>query len=95
MKLTEQQVRHVAKLARLSLTADELAAFRQQLSQVLDAVDALAQVDTSGLGAAADGVTTTPHLREDVVSGETGARVALANAPESVGTSFAIPKVLE
>lgn len=95
MKLTEQQVRHVAKLARLALTREELDTFGQQLSHVLDAVDALAQVDTSALGGPAGSDGATPHLREDVVSGETGTKVALANAPLAVGSSFAIPRVLE
>lgn len=95
MKLSEEQVRHVARLARLSLSPDELSRYQQQLSAVLDAVDALAQVDTTGVPPTTAAGPATPHLREDVVAGELGARAALGNAPQVEGTSFAIPKVLE
>ncbi|MBM4778407.1 MAG: Asp-tRNA(Asn)/Glu-tRNA(Gln) amidotransferase subunit GatC [Archangiaceae bacterium] len=106
MKLTEHQVQHVARLARLALTPDELSKYGAQLSAILDAVDALSQVDTSGVPPTS-GVDTselearlrlggsTPHLREDVVAGEVGAKAALANAPQVEGSSFAIPKVIE
>lgn len=95
MKLTEQQVLHVAKLARLALTPDEVTKYRQQLSAILDAVDALSQVDTTNVPATSSLNATTSHLRPDVVAGELGAQAALANAPQVSGTSFAIPKVLE
>lgn len=95
MKLTEQQVLHVAKLARLALTPDEVTKYRQQLSAILDAVDALAQVDTTNVPPTSAVNANTAHLRPDVVAGEVGTRAALANAPQASGTSFAIPKVLE
>ncbi len=95
MKLTEEQVRHVARLARLALSPDELAKYGSQLSAILDAVDSLSQVDTTGVPPTAVIGAATPHLREDVVAGELGAKVALANAPQVEGSSFAIPKVIE
>jgi aspartyl-tRNA(Asn)/glutamyl-tRNA(Gln) amidotransferase subunit C len=95
MKLTEQQVRHVARLARLALTPDELSKYGAQLSAILDAVDALSQVDTTGVPATSVSGPSTPHLREDVVAGEVGVKAALANAPQVEGSSFAIPKVIE
>jgi aspartyl-tRNA(Asn)/glutamyl-tRNA(Gln) amidotransferase subunit C len=95
VKLTEEQVRHVARLARLSLSADELGRFASQLSAILDAVDVLSQVDTSGVPPTSVTGAETPHLREDVVEGELGSKVALANAPQVEGSSFAIPKVIE
>jgi aspartyl-tRNA(Asn)/glutamyl-tRNA(Gln) amidotransferase subunit C len=95
MKLTEQQVLHVAKLARLSLTPAEVGAFTQQLSAILDAVDELAQVDTSSVPPPASSEQATAHLRDDVVQGEVGTSAALRNAPAVSGTSFLIPKVIE
>jgi aspartyl-tRNA(Asn)/glutamyl-tRNA(Gln) amidotransferase subunit C len=95
MKLTEQQVRHVARLARLALTPAELSKYGAQLSAILDAVDALSSVDTTGVVATAVTGAATLHLREDVVAGEVGAKAALANAPQVEGTSFAIPMVIE
>lgn len=95
MKLTEQQVLHVAKLARLALTPDEVATFKNQLSAILDAVDELAQVDSATTLVAPAGSEGLALLRQDVVQGEVGTEAALANAPQVAGTSFAIPKVLE
>lgn len=95
MKLTEEQVRHVARLARLALSPEELTRYGAQLSAILDAVDALSQVDTTGVPPTSAVGAATPHLRDDVVAGEVGTKTALANAPQVQGTSFAIPKVIE
>lgn len=95
MKLTDEQVRHVAKLARLALAPEELVVAREQLSAILEAVDQLSQVDTTGVPPTSALGTAAPHQREDVVQGEVGARVALANAPQVQGDHFAIPKVIE
>ncbi len=95
MRLTEQQVQHVARLARLALTPEETSKYGAQLSAILDAVDALSQVDTTGVAPTSVSGASTPHLREDIVAGEVGARAALANAPQVEGSSFAIPKVIE
>jgi aspartyl-tRNA(Asn)/glutamyl-tRNA(Gln) amidotransferase subunit C len=96
MKLTHQQVLHVAKLARLAVTDDEVAQYVQQLSSILDAVDVLATVDTGAVGDTVDSHgTETLHLRPDEVDGEVGTARALSNAPAVQDSSFAIPKVLE
>lgn len=96
MSLTPEQVRHVARLARLSLTGDEEQRFVQQLSAILDAVETLKQVDTSQ-------VPPTLHaflgeravVRPDEPRPSLDADAALANAPAKVGTSFAVPKIIE
>ncbi len=93
MKLKLDQVRHVAKLARLSLSAEEETQFRTQLSAVLDAVDALAQVNTEGV--APTTFATFTAARPDEVRDELPVEAALKNAPQREGTSFAIPKVIE
>ena len=93
MKLQLDQVRHVAKLARLSLSAEEETQFSTQLSAVLDAVDALAQVNTEGV--APTTFATLTNARPDEVRDELPVEVALKNAPQKEGTSFAIPKVIE
>ena len=94
MALTLEQVRHVAELARLALSPEEERKLQQQLSAILDAADQLNQVDTSD-------VPPTWHasdpgaLREDRVEPSLSTEDALANAPDRVGTSFAVPKVIE
>lgn len=95
MKLALAQVRHVAKLARLWLTPDEETRLQHQLSAVLDAVDTLAQVDTTGVPPTTFVFPSTTHARADVVEAELPVAQALENAPQREGTSFAIPRVIE
>jgi len=95
MKLELAQVRHVAKLARLSLTADEETRFATQLSAVLDAVESLATVDTEGVPPTTFAIASATHARPDEVHDELSAEEALKNAPQKVGTSFAIPRVID
>ncbi len=93
MKL--DQVRHVAKLARLALTPAEELTFATQLSAILDAVEALSTVDTTNVEPTTFAIANATHARPDEVSEELPVDVALKNAPQKEGTSFAIPKVIE
>lgn len=96
MKLTLEQVRHVADLARLALSSSEVEAYQHRLSVILEAVDSLREVDTSSVEStshAHDGGLV--HLRPDHASTESGTQRAVANAPQVSGTSFVIPKVIE
>lgn len=95
MKLELAQVRHVAKLARLSLTPEEETRFATQLSHVLDAVEALASVDTEGVPPTTFAVANATHARADEVGDELKVEDVLENAPQREGTSFAIPRVIE
>ena len=95
MKLELAQVRHVAKLARLSLSAEEETQFATQLSAVLDAVDALSTVDTQGIPPTTFAITSVTHARPDEVKDELTVEAALKNAPQQEASSFAIPRVIE
>lgn len=95
MKLELAQVRHVAKLARLALTPEEEARLSTQLSAVLDAVEQLSTVDTEGVPPTTFAIPNPAHARPDEVRDELSADAALKNAPQKVGTSFAIPRVIE
>ena len=70
MKLELEQVRHVAKLARLSLSPDEEARFATQLSAVLDAVEALSTVDTEGVPPTTFAIASPTHARPDEAQDE-------------------------
>ncbi|MFO0594623.1 MAG: Asp-tRNA(Asn)/Glu-tRNA(Gln) amidotransferase subunit GatC [Myxococcaceae bacterium] len=95
MKLELAQVRHVAKLARLSLTPDEEARLQHDLSKVLDAVDELAKVDTTGVPPTTFALHASGSAaRPDVVQGELTVDQALANAPQKHADAFVIPKVI-
>lgn len=95
MKLQTAQVKHVAKLARLSLSADEEVRYGAQLSQVLDAVEQLAAVDCAGVPPTVFGTDCVANTRPDVARDELPVADALSNAPQKVDTRFAIPKVIE
>ena len=95
MKLSLEQVRHVAQLARLSLTPEEEQRYQEQLSAILDAVEQLNALDTTNVAPTSHASFGESLLREDRVRPSLGAEVALANAPAKVGTSFAVPKILE
>ena len=95
MKLTLQQVRHVANLARLELTAEEEVRMASQLSAILEAVEQLGELDTTGVPPTSSVADVAPPSRADEPGQMLSADQALANAPQAVGTSFAIPRVLE
>jgi aspartyl-tRNA(Asn)/glutamyl-tRNA(Gln) amidotransferase subunit C len=95
MKLTLQQVRHVANLARLELTPEEEVRFASQLSAILEAVEQLGALDTTGVAPTSSVADVAPPSRPDEPGGMLSTDQVLANAPQAVGTSFAIPRVLE
>ena len=95
MALSLEQVRHVANLARLSLTADEEQRFQEQLSAMLDAVETLKAVDTTGVEPTSHANFGDAALREDVARPSLGVDKALQNAPAKSGTRFSVPRVIE
>ena len=95
MKLTVEQVRHVATLARLSLTPEEEQSYATQLSAILDAVAQLQELDVSGVEPTSHATLASSLLREDATRPSLPPEKALANAPAKVGSSFAVPKILE
>lgn len=95
MKLDLLKIRHVAKLARLTFSPEEEAQFVTQLSDVLDAVETLAAAETQGVAPTTFVIANAMHTRPDDVRDELPVDVALKSAPHKVGTSFAIPKVIE
>jgi aspartyl-tRNA(Asn)/glutamyl-tRNA(Gln) amidotransferase subunit C len=95
VKLTLEQVRHVAALARLALTPEEEEQHRVALQAVLDAAAALDALDLTGVPATAQVNMTESPLRPDVPAEPLGVKRALANAPDRIGSSFGVPKVIE
>ena len=95
MKLSLEEVRHVASLARLSLSADEEERYRHQLSAILEAMEQLKALNTDQVEPTSHAIAVEGMLREDVVVPSMDPAKALANAPAKVGTSFAVPKIIE
>ena len=86
---------HVAKLARLALTADEKATFAQQLGDVLHHIDQLAKVDVSGVEPTAHAFPLDNVWREDVAEPGLSVEQALKNAPAQRRNMIVVPKVVE
>ena len=95
MKLTVEEVRHVAALARLALTPEEEELYPGQLSAILDAIEQLKSLNTENIEPTSHATAADAPLREDVVQPCLDPDKALANAPAKVGTSFAVPSILE
>jgi aspartyl-tRNA(Asn)/glutamyl-tRNA(Gln) amidotransferase subunit C len=95
MKLTREQVHHVATLAHLALTPEEEVKMQEQLSAILEAVETLRELDTSSVEPTSHASLDVGGWREDVVQPSLPPEKALANAPARVGTSFAVPRILE
>jgi aspartyl-tRNA(Asn)/glutamyl-tRNA(Gln) amidotransferase subunit C len=95
MSLTQEEVRHVAGLARLSLSEEEETLMRTQLSAILDAVAELSGVDTSTVEPTSHAAGEVAPWRADEVLPSFPPQKALGNAPAKVGTSFAVPRIID
>ena len=93
-RLTEADVRHVAKLARLSPPAELLPVYAEQLGGILDYVAHVGEVDVDGVEPTAHAVTLVNVLRDDRVGEQLTVDQALQNAPDSDPPFFKVPKVL-
>jgi aspartyl-tRNA(Asn)/glutamyl-tRNA(Gln) amidotransferase subunit C len=107
MKVSEKDVLYVADLANLELTAEERTRMVRDLNSILEYVERLNQLDTSGVPPMAQvsdrygvpenkGIAGFEYaMRADALGECLDRKLALANAPESDGTFFKVPKVIE
>lgn len=95
MKLTLEEVEHIAELARLRLTDEEMARYAEQLSEILDYAARLQSVDTSGISPTARVITAGNVLREDETRPGLSRQELLGNAPETEKGQFRVPPILE
>jgi aspartyl-tRNA(Asn)/glutamyl-tRNA(Gln) amidotransferase subunit C len=93
--LTEEQVDHVAHLARLEITPEERSLFASQLGEILKYVGHLQQLDTSEAVAAFQVFPQENVFREDVPGVPLPVEAVLANAPEKDGDYFKMPKIID
>jgi aspartyl-tRNA(Asn)/glutamyl-tRNA(Gln) amidotransferase subunit C len=98
LELTEKEVRYVANLANLNLTADEVDRMIHDLGTILEHMDRLAGIDTEGVEPMTQVLYETEEtatLRPDVERAPLGNEVALANAPLKGNGYFKVPRVIE
>lgn len=95
MSLTSAEVTHVARLARLRLSPEELEQMRGQLSDILDYIAMLQEVDVSGIPTTAQVTGLTSVLRPDAVLGQITTAQALSNAPDAQDGMFRVRAVFD
>jgi aspartyl-tRNA(Asn)/glutamyl-tRNA(Gln) amidotransferase subunit C len=93
--ISRADVEHVARLARLHLTDDEIDRMQSQLSNILEAIETLRDVDTSHVGPTASVIQLENVMRPDGVRPGLTREAALANAPLRDGPFLRVPTVLE
>ena len=94
MKISQNEVLHVAHLARLDIANAEVPRLADQIGTILDYVDTLNQVDTTGVTATSHAITLTNAFREDNEQKHLDPQASLANAPEEEDGAFVVPKVI-
>lgn len=94
-RITRADVEHVAHLARLHLTDAEIDRMQAQLSNILEAIETLQDVDTSQVGPTASVIQLENVMREDVARPGLTREAALANAPLRDDPFLRVPTVLE
>lgn len=95
MTLTIAEVEHIASLARLNLTDEEVARFREQLSAILDYVAQLQALDTNDIPPTSSVLPPRSVLRQDEPHPGLALDALLANAPQVEADQFRVPPVLE
>jgi aspartyl-tRNA(Asn)/glutamyl-tRNA(Gln) amidotransferase subunit C len=94
-EISRDDVLHVARLARLHLTDEEVDRMQTQLSNILAAIETLRDVDTSHVGPTASVIQLENVMRDDVVGPGLTRDAALANAPLRDDPYLRVPTVLE
>ena len=92
--ISPEQVRHVARLARLALPEEKLQKFAGQLEPILHYVEKINQLDTAGVEPMAHALPVKNVLRPDVAEPAMPLEKTLQNAPETDGPFFKVPKVI-
>jgi aspartyl-tRNA(Asn)/glutamyl-tRNA(Gln) amidotransferase subunit C len=95
MTITRADVQHVARLARLGLDDDEMDRLAAELDHILDAMQALGQLDTSAIPPTAQVIPLRNVMRDDRSRPSWPAEEVLQNAPATRDGQFLVPPVLE
>ncbi|MFQ5456997.1 MAG: Asp-tRNA(Asn)/Glu-tRNA(Gln) amidotransferase subunit GatC [Myxococcota bacterium] len=94
MKITREEVLHVATLARLRLSEEEVETYARQLDAILSYVDKLEELDTKDIEPMAHVIPLETPFREDTVIPSLDPEDSLSNAPDRDGNYFKVPKIL-
>ena len=95
MKLSREEVLHIARLARIGLTESEITRLSEQLSHILESFEVLQEVDTTDVAPTAQSVALQSVMRDDEVAPSLSPEDVLANAPRREENFFRVRAVLE
>ena len=95
MSVSPEQVRHIAKLARIAMTDEQIERLAPELNNILGWIEQLGEVNTDGVEPLTAVIDQKLRLRDDVVDDGNIREAVLANAPDAQHGFFAVPKVIE
>ena len=95
MKLSREEVLHIAALAKVGVTDEDVEKFREQLSNIIDNFAVLQKVDTNGVAPTAQSIVLQNVIMPDEVRPSLPTAAVLSNAPQKEGDFFKVKIVLE
>ncbi len=95
MNIAPADVAHVARLARLAMTEEEIGSFTGQLNAIFSYMEKLNQLDTQAIQPTAQVLPLSNVFREDVMKPSLGVDKVFGNAPEHDGMHFRVPKIIK
>ena len=93
--LSKEEIEHIAMLARLSLTEEEKELFGAQLSNILDYMEKLNEIDTEHIEPTSHVLSLSNIMREDAPGDSISREDALSNAPDRTDKFYRVPKIIE
>jgi len=95
MKISKEEIEHIAMLARLSLSGEEKELFGSQLSSILDYMDKLNELDTDAVEPTSHVLLLSNVMRDDILGISIPREEALMNAPDHTEKFYRVPKIIE
>ncbi len=95
MSLDKKDVENIAHLARLAIAEEDIPQYARELSNILDLVEQMSQVDTGGVAPMAHPLDATQRLRKDAVTEESQRELFQSTAPQVEAGLYLVPKVIE
>jgi len=95
MKITKEQIQHIAVLSRLNLSEEEKDLFGSQLSSILDYMDQLNELDTRETEPTSHVLSLSNVMRDDVLTSSLPGEEALKNAPSRSENFYRVPRIIE
>ena len=95
MKISKEEIEHIAVLARLSLSGEEKELFGSQLSSILDYMEKLNELDTKGIEPTSHVLSLSNVMRDDIPRPSIPKEDVLMNAPDHTEKFYRVPKIIE